>query len=117
RIRLHVLAIGNGPALPTLNAIADATGGSYTAEQNAGRWLAVARRMLQASRTDLLRGPVTARFDGTLKLPSRSIDQANRAFIRPDASPLASDNLAARWQVGNGQVIAAAFAPNDAERE
>jgi hypothetical protein len=124
RLRLHVLAIGTGPALPALKSIAEGTAGTYTVELNLDRWLAAITRTLRAAAPDyLVNAPVSLRFlsEGS---PQRSLDRANRTWLKPNASLLAEGRtdgetlpMAASHAVGAGTVIATAFAPNEAERE
>lgn len=126
QIRLHVLAIGTGSALPALKQVATATGGTYAVALDATQWLAGVRSLVRGAMPDrLIENPIEVRFSQALKrLPSRRPAMVNRTWAKADADVLATavpglDNVdvpaAARLRVGSGWVGVIAFAPEAAE--
>lgn len=120
RIRLHVLAVGAGPALPSLQAIATTTNGTYAVELNAGKWSAGVQRLMRSAAPDrLLRDAVAMHYVKPM-LQSRMVSPVNRTWLKSSATLIAGGQelpLIAQWAIGNGQVLATAFSPQDAERE
>jgi hypothetical protein len=118
RIRLHLLAIGEGRGLPALRRLAAAGGGMVMTELRPANWAAATRKLFaQAAPMRLRNDPAEARFVG-LALANRAVSPWNRTWLKKGASTLAEAEpagekvaLAARWQYGSGQVIAAAFSP------
>ncbi len=134
QIRLHVLAIGSGAALPALRSIATTTGGSYALQLDAAKWLASIRTLVRGAMPDrAIAGPMRLKFwDYLIKQPTRTIERANRTWLKlPAATPLAFGDplapnggisldsavvpLAGRQTIGNGQVLACAFTPTAPE--
>jgi hypothetical protein len=114
-LRLHVLAIGSGAALPALKTIADTTGGAFTTELNAAQWLAAARKLLRGARGEgVVRETTTVNYTAAMQLQSHMIHSFDRTWLKSGATELAksaSSPLAAQWQIGNGRVLATAFTP------
>ncbi|HEY7120667.1 MAG TPA: vWA domain-containing protein [Tepidisphaeraceae bacterium] len=128
KIRLHVLAIGDGRGLDALGRITAATGGTLRRQLDPRQWAAEVRRLLtSASPKRLIETPVTVRFEGELSALSgrAAVSPWNRTWLKKSASELARTqfggeavSLAARWSVGaEGTVIACGFAPDAAELE
>ena len=125
RIRLHVLAIGSqrGRAMDILEQLVSSTGGTVVSEGNAANWSAAAQRLFQQASPDhLLTTPTTIRYLGPLASRSpRQIELWNRTWLKDQATLLAQADaaqnppLAARWNVGSGEVLSAAFSPNQSE--
>jgi hypothetical protein len=119
-VRLHLLAIGEGPGLPALGRLAETTGGSVLREADPARWAEAARTLLRRAAPDLLRrDPVRVEFVGELRgLPQRDVALWNRTWLKPSATALAAQSagnadapvMAAWWAVGEGSVASAAFA-------
>ena len=122
-IRLHVLALGQGSGLPVLRSLVAATGGLLVEQMDARQWTESVRQLLrQAMPQRLNRLPVDVRFTAPLSLPGRPVTPWNRVWLKQSATGLAEAQtpegpvvLGARWQVGTGQAIAAAFSANDTE--
>ncbi len=126
RIRLHVLAIGSGDALPALKQAAESTGGRYATSLDATRWLDGVRVLVRGALPDrLIEKPLEVRFKaGFESLPKRSVAVMNRTWAKAGADVLAEAvpslaeaavPAAAMHRVGNGSVTAIAFMPNDEE--
>jgi hypothetical protein len=116
KIHLHLLAIGEGKALPALTSIASATGGSVIEQLDPQQWVAGANLLLRSSLPDHYE-------HGTLHLsppPPESISQWNQTWLKENATQLqSSDSIpaVARWQLGLGQVIAIAYPADPASVE
>jgi hypothetical protein len=125
KIRLHVLAIGDGRGLGTLRAMTAATGGTLRRELDPRKWAAEVRRMLAAAWPErLVASAVNIKYEGDLAplLGGHAVAPWNRTWLKKGASELASAThegervpLCGRWAVGNGAVIACGFAPSEAE--
>jgi hypothetical protein len=126
RISLHVLAIGPETAsgLTALRQIAAATGGSVRVAGDTRSWGPSLLDLGRAALPDLLdRSPLSVQFLSPLSLPPRTISPWNRTWLKATATVLAKARITAnekacpvaRWQVGSGSVIAAAFAATPAE--
>ncbi len=114
KIHLSVLAIGDGNALPALASISSATGGSLLQQFDISQWAIAARKIVRDALPDrLIRQKIDFRFTGDLaSLGARQISQWNRTWLRPGVIELAQSPaapIAARWQVGSGQVAALAY--------
>jgi hypothetical protein len=127
RIRLHLLAIGDGRGLETLRGMTAATGGTLRRELEPRKWAGEVRQMLAAAWPKrLIESAVNVRFAGDLAplLSGRAVAPWNRTWLKKDATELGgatyegeSVPLVGRWAVGNGEVIACGFAPTSAEVE
>ena len=111
-VTLHMLAIGNGSALPALRTIAAATGGEVVQQLDPTLWVSAARGLArQAVPHRFVEQPIDVRWvDGSG--PDR-VPAWNRTWLEPsaEAAALGPDApLAARWSVGSGRVTAVAFA-------
>ncbi|MGA2499426.1 MAG: vWA domain-containing protein [Tepidisphaeraceae bacterium] len=125
RIRLHVLVLGpNGRGEAALRDIAKATGGAVVAELDPAHWADAARKLFQqASAERLVAVPAKLRMvttiDGFAETPPVPW---NRTWLKRDATVLAENDspahepLIARWRLGAGQVVAAAYATSQADR-
>lgn len=123
-IRLHVLAIGDGSGLKTLQDMTTATGGTLRRQLDPNKWGAEVQKLLAAAWPKrLIQSPAPATFTGDLAtLPPRPISPWNRTWLKKSASILAQSNyenesipLAARWTSGSGEVVAFGFTPRTAE--
>ena len=118
QVHLHLLAIGEGSALPALRQVATATGGSVLVQFDPVRWAAAARKLTRTAGSDLLRrNTVGVAFSGQ-GLVDQPTDLWNRVWLKAAATQLARATdrgqtvpMAAQWNVGGGRVSAAAFAP------
>lgn len=125
KIHLSLLVIGpGGKALPVLRQLSGATSGQVLVELSPEKWTQSAQKLLSMVAPDhLQRQPMTIDFEGDLsKLPAAQVDLFNRTWLKPSATLLAQGKttegvipLAARWQVGQGQVLCAAFSPTAAQ--
>lgn len=122
KCRLHLLALGRGKAFASLQSIATKTGGSVVEQEDPRQWTAAARRLLQAGLPNRLsRDPVDVQFEADLApLGARQMDLWNRTWLKPRATRLAQAGgspMAARWQLGAGQVAALAWRAGIADAE
>ena len=126
KIRLHLLAIGDGGGLKTLQDMTAATGGTLRRQLNPAQWSTEVRQLLAAAWPKrLIETPTTANFVGDLSAtPPRVASPWNRTWLKKSASPLAQTTdanetipLCARWTLGNGEAVACAFALSTAELE
>ncbi|MDB5320667.1 MAG: hypothetical protein JWN40_2298, partial [Phycisphaerales bacterium] len=124
RIRLHLLAIGDGRGLEMLRAMTVATGGTLRRELDPRKWAGEVRRLLAAAWPErLIASAVKVQYEGDLApLSGREVGPWNRTWLKKGASELAGAThegervpMCARWTVGNGDVIACGFVPSDAE--
>lgn len=117
-IGFHLLAIGEGSALPILRKLSDATGGSIVKELDPKRWTAGIAKLLRAGQPELL-GDKPFSLRGSAEMPISDLVVSppwNHVWPKPAATVLATsigseENIAAaaRWNVGEGRVAAAAF--------
>jgi hypothetical protein len=126
KIRLHVLAIGEGSGLKALQEMTAATGGSLRRQLNPAQWAGEVRRLLASAWPQrLIRAPIGAGFSGNLAgLPRRDVSPWNRTWLKKSAASLAQGSfenetvpMCARWSLGNGEVAACGFAPTASELE
>lgn len=127
RVRLHLLAIGEGSGLETLRRLSASTGGTLRTQLDPARWAGEVRQLLAgASPPRLLDTPITVTFAGDLSgLPARTAAPWNRTWLKSAATELAHGDapdgrvpLGARWTVGaDGAVTAFGFTPTPAELE
>jgi len=126
KIRLHLLAIGQGRGLGQLRSVVAGTGGTILAESDPARWAAGIQKLTRAAMPDRLRrATADLRFLPPLdSLGHRRVDRWNRTWLKDGAELLAdaadpplADRvpMAARWQAGTGRVLAAAFTPAPGE--
>lgn len=118
-IHLSLLALGDGAALPALRRIAADTGGHVILQQDAAKWAQGVRDLAQAAAPKFLEArPLAVRYTGDLaSLPAQHVSPWNRTWLKSGAAPLAEgsaddEHLAAvaRWNLGEGAVVAASFA-------
>jgi hypothetical protein len=119
-IHVSLLAIGEGRALSALRQVVDATGGHYLREDETAKWSqAVEELTRQSSPRFLGDRPLALRFLGDLaSMPKRDVSPWNQTWPKQGSTPLAEgttdtgDRLtpAERWNLGEGAVVAAAFA-------
>jgi hypothetical protein len=126
KIHLHVLAIGDGSGLKTLQDMTAATGGTLRRQLDPARWAAEVQKLLASAWPKrLIETSTPATFTGDLAaLKPHPVSPWNRTWLKKSASPLAQTTyesetipLAARWSLGNGEVVACGFAPSSAEIE
>jgi hypothetical protein len=110
-VSLHLLAIGNGSALPALRSMAAATGGSVVQQVDPGGWVSAARQLArQATPRRFVDRPTPVRWTGATG--PAAVPAWNRTWLKPTADLLAKGPdvpLAARWPVGTGHAAAVAF--------
>jgi len=121
KIRLYLLdTYGKGRGLAALRRLAADSGGSVSQEVDPRKWVTAAHKLLEMANPDrLVRGTAEVRFTAPeAALARRTISLWNRTWMKDTATPLAHTLtgegpvvLVARWQVGAGQVLAAAFSP------
>ena len=118
RIHLHLLALGEGTALGELKKVSRATGGTTVTEIDASRWPAAARELVKAAEAKLLENqPISIQFTGDAGgTPATQTSLWNRVWLKGNADAIASAQvngesipMAARWNAGEGRVLAAAF--------
>jgi hypothetical protein len=119
-IHLHLLAIGEGTALPALRQVAAATGGSVLTQLDPARWASATRELAHAAGAKLLRqDPVRVAFNSAAShIAPQTAAPWNRVWLKPSATSLAEARvgdetipMAAEWNLGEGRVLAAAFSP------
>ena len=124
RIRLHVLAIGRGRGLAALSQLADATGGRIMEALEPATWMKATLELFQrAAPAHVQRGELEIRLRGPLApLGLRRADLWNRTWLKSDATaageaatPDGDVVMAAVWNFGSGQVLAAAFPADSAD--
>jgi hypothetical protein len=120
KIRLHVLAIGDGRGLQALRTMTAATGGSLRRELDPRKWAGEVRELLSAAWPErLVTTAANVTFTGELGgLKGRAVAPWNRTWLKKGATELAragGEPLVARWGVGNGEVIACGFGVNEKE--
>lgn len=117
--RLHLLAIGEGTALPALREVVRLTGGTVVRQLDPTQWAQSARELARAAgpgRMETDRAEVT--FTGEAAPAGRfTASPWDRVWLKESATELAEGRhgnetlpMAARWNVGEGQVLAVAFA-------
>jgi len=131
KLRLHLLAVGNGRGLADLRRLVEQTSGTIVSQSDADRWADAAAELLRsASEKRLVPEPADVRFSGPLSsLPPRRVSPWNRTWLKPRAARLADTAgaatgeadglptaLAAVWQAGEGKVAAIAFAATAGEQ-
>jgi hypothetical protein len=121
KVRVSLLALGNvSPDNPVVR-IVNATGGRWIASGDASKWIDSLRSLMRSASPSHLESTKTdVRFDSSLGLPDSSVDAWNHAWMKSNATQLASGTdqatpLAARWQLGLGSVAAFAFTPTPDE--
>lgn len=123
RIRLHLLALGEGEATDALRQIAHATAGDVLSADAPGRWVELAVALAQQAMADhLMRDPIDVRVRADLPFAADRAAIWNRTWLRQPAELLAEAThgdgqvpMIARWQFGAGRVMAAAY-PMQANR-
>ena len=118
KIRLHLLAIAEGSALPVLRSVIAATGGTVVKQFDPQKWSDSIQALMQAAMLRLLgRDALPVHFTGELSgLPPRDVFPWNRTWLKPSATLLGEGledsrplPAAARWNVGEGRVLALPF--------
>jgi hypothetical protein len=124
RIRLNLLAIGDGRGIPQLRALVDGTGGQLLQESNPSQWATRLTHLLRAAAPKLIESvPAVVQFVGPLAaLPQRQVSQWNRTWLKSGAQIVAQAQspatiVGADWPVGEGRVAALAFEATEAEIE
>jgi hypothetical protein len=113
--RVHIFAIGEGPGLPLLKQLAESTGGRFANERYAGRWArGLVNLLRQVAPRRWMTTPTEVRFDD---LAPATAPGWNVTWLKTGADEIARSAgedpkpMAARMNVGSGQVIAVAFQP------
>jgi hypothetical protein len=117
RVRVSLLGLGNVAADNPVVRIVNATGGHWSASEDPSRWIkSLEKLMRSASASGVETTAIQARFDPSLKLPTRQVDLWNRTWMKSEAQAIVSGgeqvSLGARWRVGVGMVGAFAFTPS-----
>ncbi|HEY8751913.1 MAG TPA: vWA domain-containing protein [Tepidisphaeraceae bacterium] len=126
-VRVHVLAIGEGSALDVMKHITAATNGSAMTQLDPSRWAETARELLAGSMPKLIRTDtvhITFR-DAASEIRSQDASTWNRTWIKKEARSIADAPdatssvmpMAARWNLGEGEVVATAFGPGASQVE
>jgi hypothetical protein len=121
KIRLHVLAIGDGRGLEALRTMTAATGGTLRRELDPRKWAGEVRQLLSSAWPErLVTSAANARFSGALSgLGGRAVAPWNRTWLKKGATELVAtasrEPLGAQWGVGNGEVMACGFGVNEKE--
>ena len=117
-VRLNLLAIGEGTALPVLREVSSSTGGTILTQLDPRMWTSAMRQLARAAGAKLLEHEqVTATFTGEASaVPPQTAGTWNRVWVKESATRLAEARrgpdvlpMAAKWNVGEGQVLAGAF--------
>lgn len=119
KIRMHLLAIGNGSGLPELQALVSGTGGTLLRQFDPTRWAASVQDLLRAASPDLLvRQPAMIRWTGNPQAVPLQVTVWNRTWLKSRATLIAqvieeshSSDAGAQWDLGQGRVVALAFDP------
>ena len=126
KIHLHVLAIGQGSALPALRIILGGTGGTMVTQFDPAKWSDAIQTLMPLARTKLLgRDALAVNFVGELSTtPAADFSPWNRTWMKSSATLLGEGKdgeervpAAAFWHVGEGRVLACAFDPGQAMAE
>jgi hypothetical protein len=121
KVRLHVLAIGNGSGVQILDRLATETGGSLTFALDAATWSGQLKQLgRDAMPRHLEMNGLDVTFRSPLRLAGHTVKPWNRTWMKEGAEVLAeakAERPVARWQVGAGQVMAVAFSPTAEEAE
>lgn len=121
KIHLHLLAIGEGTALPALRQVAAATGGQVVTQLDPSRWASAVRELARAAGDPRVqRESVKVSFEGAASgIAPQSPELWNRTWLKNGTSKLAeartgskSIPMAASWNAGEGRILGVAFAPN-----
>jgi hypothetical protein len=117
--RLNLLATADISHSP-VPQIVRLTGGKITTQTDANLWSNAVNELLHSTMPNNLEtSPVKINFANDLQ-PSRMLNIWNRTWLKSGATVLASANdipMIARWRIGAGQVIAAAFPANSSEAQ
>ena len=117
-IRLHLLAIENGSALPILRPIVRNTNGTIVKQLDPQKWADAVQTLMRDAAPKLLgREPLPVHFQGDLATfaPLQAMPW-NRTWLKDAATLLGQGTedgkpipAVARWNVGEGRVLALAF--------
>jgi hypothetical protein len=125
-IHLHLLAIENGTALPVLRRIVRNTGGAVVKELDPQKWAQGVQQLMREASPKLLGSdPLAVHFEGELStLPALQAMPWNRTWVKGSAAEVAGGTdgdkpvpAGARWNIGEGRVLALAFDPGPATVE
>jgi hypothetical protein len=123
-MRLHLLAIGEGSALPLLRRLSAATGGTSITQLDPAQWAQSVRELAQAASPDRVqRDAIEVNFrQDAAAAPRQNTSSWNRVWLKSGATLLADASLqtrtvpmAGRWHDGEGQAAATAFDPGPAQ--
>jgi hypothetical protein len=122
KIHLHLLAIGHGDALPALQSLATATGGTVLEQLDSHQWITSAGKLLNSALPDHLSHEIVdVQFTGEMAaIPRCVVSLWNRTWPKTSVAILAnafSVPMAAKWQVGAGQVAAVAYSVETTDAE
>jgi hypothetical protein len=117
RIRVHLLATGNGSGMGALQIIVGGTGGTIVSQFNPARWVEASRQLLRAASPQLLsRDAIDVNFIGDLAPIKLRAELWNQVWLKQNAIALADGTagsehrtMAARWNWGEGRVEAVAL--------
>ncbi|HWE02034.1 MAG TPA: vWA domain-containing protein [Tepidisphaeraceae bacterium] len=120
KIRLHLLAIADGSAVPILRPIIRDTGGTLVKQFDPAKWTQAVQTLMRAGAPKLLVvAPLPLHYAADLStLPARDPAPWNRTWLKQSAALLAAGNDAGKqvaagagWNVGEGRVFAFGFDP------
>lgn len=120
KIRLHLLAIGEGSGLPALRIVIGATGGSIVRQFEPSKWADSIRQLMRSAAPKRLgRDALAVTFTGELApLAPQNAMPWNHVWLKAPAAELAHGSedgqhiaAGAVWNVGEGRVLALAFDP------
>lgn len=117
RIRLHLLALGDGEAIETLGRIARAGGGGVLSADDPARWVESAVMLAQQALPDhVMLEPIGVQVRRDLPFATDRAPIWNRTWLREQAELLGEARqgeailpMIARWQFGGGRVLAVAY--------
>ncbi len=118
KVRLFLLALGEGRGLSALERIARATGGRVLRQGEAGKWAQAVEELMRSAEPTLLEtAPLAVHFKGELSgMPGLEVSPWNRTWLKSAASGVAEAEYAGQrivpaglWPVGEGRVLSAGF--------
>jgi hypothetical protein len=118
KVRLFLLALGEGRGLAALDRIASATGGRVLRQGEAGKWAQAAEELMRSAEPAYLETtPLAVRFSGELAgMAGVEVSPWNRTWLKSAATGVAQADYAGQhiapagqWAVGEGRVLSAGF--------
>jgi hypothetical protein len=118
KVRLFLLALGEGRGLTALEQIATATGGRVLRQGEAGKWAQAVEELMRSAEPTLLETPpLPVHFTGVLSdTPRLEVSPWNRTWLKSAAAGVAEAEYAGErvipaglWPVGEGRVLSTGF--------